>query len=517
MRKVILTVSCLCLGAAAYGEQWQILGTRATGMGGAFVGMAKGPVAQYWNPAGLYQEDNVSGLDIPVGANVEFTGNIMENASEIGKLAEKYEAIQNAQTSGGAIDADEMAAFVKTLVLLEDMNETGKGALVEVGGGINLKFSKIAVSINNFTSLGATPFIDTENVGLNNTGSQTGVDMSGSDITQDYMDTTQKAAANTIKLAVDAIGFTNVENLLCGSSGCLDTQVTGLTGSQELANALVNQVLTMPADQLTEAANTMLEHANDAQPIITNLANGKDYTDNTSHLTLSGASFTEIAFGTARPFFLDGLTIGGNLKLVNGRVAYTSFTFLSEQAGQTGAFDDALDETEDNWKPALDLGFMWEMNKVVNLPMNPRAGLVIRNLNAPKFDRPALAGGGDYQLDRQIRLGFAVSPADFWHLALDMDITKNDTPVEGFESRQLALGTEINIFNRPSINIPLRAGIMKNLAESDSKATYTLGLGINLVHLHVDLAGIMSSDSTTIEGDDVPRKFGGSASIGLLF
>jgi hypothetical protein len=125
--------------------------------------------------------------------------------------------------------------------------------------------------------------------------------------------------------------------------------------------------------------------------------------------------------------------------------------------------------------------------------------------------------GGTYKLDRQARLGFALRPARFWNLALDMDMTKNKTAVDGFDSRQLAMGTEINIVNRKAFNIPLRAGLMKNLAESSSKMAYTFGTGINLLYLHFDVAGAVSSDRTILDDKKIPTRASVSASFGLLF
>jgi hypothetical protein len=139
-----------------------------------------------------------------------------------------------------------------------------------------------------------------------------------------------------------------------------------------------------------------------------------------------------------------------------------------------------------------------------------------RNLNSPKFDRPDTVGG-DYTLDRQVRLGLAFNPANFWTLAADVDLTENDTPVDGFKSRQLALGTEINVFNRKAFNIPLRAGIMKNIAESSSKTAYTLGTGLNLLYMHFDVSGVLSTEKTTIDDSEIPAKVGVTASFGLLF
>ena len=167
MKKAHIFTVLLMLSSVSYAEQWQVLGTRPMGMGGAFVAVAQGPIAQYWNPAGLYASSgNVSGMELPVAAGIEFTGKTMENASKLGQVADDYAAIQSKQTAGGAMDAQQMAVFVKSLPLIANMNKKGTGALLEVNGGLNLKFAKVAVSVNNFTSLGASPFIDTTNIGL---------------------------------------------------------------------------------------------------------------------------------------------------------------------------------------------------------------------------------------------------------------------------------------------------------------------------------------------------------------
>ncbi len=47
LRNIVFTFTILAFGASSvFAEQWQVLGTRPMGMGGAFVGMAKGPIAQ---------------------------------------------------------------------------------------------------------------------------------------------------------------------------------------------------------------------------------------------------------------------------------------------------------------------------------------------------------------------------------------------------------------------------------------------------------------------------------------
>lgn len=518
MRKASIFAVLLAMSSVSYAEQWQILGTRPMGMGGAFVAVAQGPIAQYWNPAGLYTSTgNVSGMELPVGVNAEFTGDIVKNASQIGDLAAKYSAIQNAQNTGGAVNAEQMAAFAKTLSLMSDMNEPGNGALLQIAGGANFKFSKMALSVNNFTSVGLNPFIDTVNVGLNTAaGGIAGVNFVGSDPTDKSgtYGAAYTAAYNSINTALTTIDYNNIQALVCGTAGCLVGQ--GIANQNEFAYALINKALVtdgLTLTQVTEAANTLAQYAADVAPIIAGANSGASYANNTSNLTVVGASFFEIAAGYAWDLkMLPGLSLGANLKMINGRTTATSFRFLSE-SDTADAFK--MNDLTSSWKPGADLGLLWNVNnKYPRLPFSPRVGLVMRNINSPSFK---IATGGDYDLNRQTRLGFALNPARFWTLALDVDLTKNKTPVNGFDSRQLAMGTEINIINRKAFNIPLRAGLMKNLAEKDSKMAYTLGAGLNLLHLHIDVSGVVSTERTEIDGKKYPTKVGAAASLGLLF
>lgn len=510
MRTLLLLITCTLAPASVSAEQWQILGTRPMGMGGAFVAVAQGPIAQYWNPAGLVKSSaNVSGVEIPVGVNAEFTGDIAKNATQLGDMSKTFSATQEAQKSGGALNVEQAAAFVKTLSLLSDMNKPGKGALLEVAGGMDFKFSKLALSVNNFTAIGLNPFIDTVNVGLGAGAGNTGVSISGA--VTDPTDTTLLAAANTITSAINTIGYDNLATIICGSAGCL---TGGIHDATTLANAFVNQAAaTQSPAQITAAANTMSQYAASVAPIIAAAKPGADYSNNTSSLKAVAASFTEIAAGYAWNIkMLSGLSLGANLKMINGQTAETTFHVLS-QSNTDEAFK--MSNIKSSWAPAADLGLLWDVNrKFSKVPLHPKVGLVVRNINSPKFDT---ASGGHYALDRQARAGFALNPAKFWTLAMDMDLTRNKTEVKGFDSRQLAMGTEINIVNRKYFNIPLRAGLTKNMAEKGSKMAYTFGTGLNLLYMHLDVSGVASTDKTELDHKKYPTKVGLAASFGLLF
>ncbi|MDQ7773111.1 MAG: conjugal transfer protein TraF [Elusimicrobiales bacterium] len=521
MRATLLSlISVFFLAGTAGAEQWQVLGTRPMGMGGAFVAVAQGPIAQYWNPAGLVKTSaNVSGMELPVGVGLEATGGILKNASQIGDMADQLNAIQTAQETGGAITPKQAGDFVKTMSLLADMNKPGKGILVEANGGVNFKFSKLALSVNNFTSVGANPFIDVNNLNLGAAGNSIFTTGNGDGSGLTNTNGNYASATTALTAALDSLDTTTTESvyqLFCGGGQC----DASITDNDTLAIALANYAdsQNISPEEVSQAAALITQYSDSAAPVLSGALSGGSYTDNTSNLTLDAASFIEVAAGYAWNMdkYLSGLSLGANLKMVNGRIATSTFRFMTNS--ETGdAFDDMLEDAKSSWAPAADLGLLWNVNaKYPGVPFRPRLGIVGRNLNSPKFDRPDTVGG-DYTLDRQVRLGLAFNPANFWTLAADVDLTENDTPVDGFKSRQLALGTEINVFNRKAFNIPLRAGIMKNIAESSSKTAYTLGTGLNLLYMHFDVSGVLSTEKTTIDDSEIPAKVGVTASFGLLF
>jgi len=197
-------------------------------------------------------------------------------------------------------------------------------------------------------------------------------------------------------------------------------------------------------------------------------------------------------------------------------MATSEYEFMNNS--KTGdAFKNMLNDAKSSWAPAVDMGAMWDISrKYPGVPMHPKIGIVGRNLNSPRFDKP-VSEGGKYTLDRQVRAGLAFKPLNFWNIAADMDLTKNKTAVDGYDSRQLALGTEINVINRKAFNIPLRAGIMKNTAEKASKTAYTVGTGLNLLYMHFDVSAAISSDRTKLDDKNVPTHVAVGASFGLLF
>lgn len=244
--------------------------------------------------------------------------------------------------------------------------------------------------------------------------------------------------------------------------------------------------------------------------------------NNTSELVVRGISMTE--FGAAYGHelsFAPGLFVGGAAKLISANTGFTRLNVVSEDL----KLDKFTDNERRSIQPGFDLGMFWDASRSFEHAWgHPRMGLTARNVNNPKFRNPdaAVAAGqaSKYSVQGGLRLGAAVSPLPFWNIAADADLTRNVTALEGVSSQNLGLGTEINVFNRSWINIPLRAGLSRNLAQG-GRNSLSLGVGLNFVHVNVDL-GVTSSPRTQQiqsqgENKKFPNEISGGGQIAFLF
>lgn len=403
-KTLILGALCALSASAAHAVPWDVLGPRAMGMGGAQVAVAQGPLAAYWNPAGLGQMHNSAGLEAVGGARYEFTGSVLEGANDIHQLKKDCDAsLTNCTTD-------------RITAALSRLGQAGNGAMFDWGAGGALKIKKVVVFTNNLGYVGATPQVD-------------------------------------------------------------------------LAN------------------NTAGTIANNA-----------------SKLILRGGHFTEIGLGYAHEIKETGLIVGGNLKGIIGKIGYYALPIVTEDPAN-GALTKFSNGSKTSFQPGVDLGVLWDIRETVNLPMRPKLGLVARNINCPTFSQPdtAKAAGerSRYPLHSQVRAGAAISPFKFWHLAADMDLTENLTPIDGYKSRYMSLGTEVNIFNSSWINIPLRAGLQKNLSSAGSGLAYTGGFGLNFLHVMVDIGAQVSAKQTTLQSEGkstkVPSNLALAGRVAFLF
>ncbi len=517
----LVAIFCLLVSHNLSANEFLIYGSRPLGIGGTYTSISENSLAGYWNPAGLGTHEKGFDFQLPVGAGVEFTGNILENANNIAELSEKFEKIEKTQKTGGSIDISQISALTVAMKNIKDIGAEKKGMLVNTAGGVGIRFGRYNISVNNYTYLGVKPYTDF-NFWLGSS-TVTGITALGSLIKP------QNSGFEGIVIDTNAVNTTTVtpesselaQDVLPWLKDSLEKAgveiPVGIT-DQELANALVNAALAngVSTDEIKNAIKTIKDNKELIQTLLDLANSGNPFANNQSNLTLRGINITEISFATSRKFFIDDLYFGAALKLLVGDVGFYRKNIFEEETEIQDALSDFTKYTKQSIQPAVDLGFIFDKKESF---LRSRFGIVAKNINKPKFDIPDEAkkyNEKEIYLEPQIRAGVSFYPFNFWSISSDIDLTNNPTLIPGYESKTWSLGTEINIINKLYLNLPLRFGLIKNIEEDN--ITYTGGIGLSLFHFFIDLGGSISAESTKINKDlSIPSTAGFQLTISLNF
>ena len=228
-RNAVLCMTALLTASVAGAQQWQFVGTRAMGMGGAGVATAFGPDAQYWNPAGLAQEENTNetGLLINAGVTFEATKNVLEGIRNLTDMADQYKDLENSM-NGQKATAENISTLFKGLNDISKILGKNTGALVNADAGIGFKFKNFAVSGRALGTGAITPVVDTQNIKFN-TGTISESLSLGAATTP--TDPTNQSSAATLAASIDTYGLFNALNGLFNNA---------YADSTALANAFIN-------------------------------------------------------------------------------------------------------------------------------------------------------------------------------------------------------------------------------------------------------------------------------------
>jgi len=494
-------------------QSFKILGTRSLGMGGAGVALAQGEVSQYWNPAGLALRKGME-VEIPFGIGAELTQDLLKEANDLAHLAPKISAIQNKTIANtDALTLAQYQDFLNALVQINELNKEGLGVLVELQGGANIRIGPFAVSYNNFTEVGADPFVDTVNMGLSGGSFGTGLNAVFND-----------GSINGSNPGVNPTDQANLAAVITDMNSKLGLNLPG--SASNIANELIFNASTagggtLSSAEISQAVSKIQELYNQA---ITFLPGGVNpFAANQTNLTLRGASVGEVAIGAGRSFFqenafLKRFSVGANVKILRGEVGYAKLNILEKSVQVKDLYKDFTNNLKTSIAFGVDLGILYDMQ---DTRAHCRWGVVARNVNRPEFDQPQAgkdAGLRDYSLDPQVRAGGAWRPLNWMTVVADVDLTNNSTSLPGYKSRQVGGGLEINVFNRSWLNLALRGGLLKNIAEKESSLAYTAGLGLNLLHVCFDVGAALSSKSVKIDtGDQIPSSLRAAANLGVRF
>jgi len=208
-----------------------------------------------------------------------------------------------------------------------------------------------------------------------------------------------------------------------------------------------------------------------------------------TYLNVNGIVLAEVPIGYAYTFDLinSQLSIGVGIKYMQGATYKTKLEIDSNE-------DELQNSLNDNSKISsaigVDLGVLLTSDKM-------SLGLVGKYLNSPKFQ---YYDGSEYKINPMIRAGISIDLTNWINIAMDIDLTKNDTSIKDYKSQYIGGG--IN-FHQSWFSI--RAGLMQNMLQEEEGIIITTGLGFGLKWLQLDLSAQASTKQGTFKNANIPR------------
>jgi hypothetical protein len=464
-----------------------IVGPRAEGMGGTGVASANDHTAQYYNPAlfGFFGSttgpDNQGlagkswGVGIDANAGVRIHGNLLELAETLADTD-----VERLSNDGIQTEADLHQVLLAARALSE-VGAKGNAVSADASAGVTVRIGHAA--------LGARIY------------GQAATLVSNTDLLNVALDVAGVALANRI----NGTGSPSDGNVALFSTAQRDSLYSsfGGTGAYDPASAAGQAVQRIDFQLRDSGFNA--SQVDTTFTVIQNAAagSGQSFENNDTVLRLRAFALAEVplSYGWAID---DTWSVGGSLKLMMGRVYGTELSIFEENAPTQ--FNASVDNYQTTTTWGIDLAvagrFQWF-----------QVGAVGRNLNSPEFAGFTNSFGvkvADVRVDPQVAVGVAFIPYQWLTVALDADLLAAASSFPGYDTQRIGAGLEVNPWNA----LALRAGVYQNIAESDIGPVITLGAGVNLWAVRIDLGLAASTHLTQLRDHEVPDEL--RLSLGLM-
>ncbi|RME03485.1 MAG: hypothetical protein D6805_06290, partial [Planctomycetota bacterium] len=445
----------------------------------------EGGDAAYWNPAAMaFEENRRSELTLfddtfEVVLTEELVRTITQVQETISLLqGGNLESFQTALNSNSVSDANQIGLLGKTLDFMLGLTEgTQKGYEFSIPIhllNIDLGLFTLGASFNLL--VGAEPRLDLTNLVLNTSGSF------GS------RDTLFGAAfdPNTANPSTQA-GQTLANDLFNAGGGAL---------SQDQAEALVYLLEKQGVDVSNPLYQSLLK------AVVQNTANrtGLQLSQNGSGLYTSLLILSELRVSKAWAL-IDrkklGFAVGGTLRALHG-ITYTKLIPLKDLENANSweeVLHEAIGTVENQIRNTVQLTF--DASFLVRYGIF-RFGITGKNILPVRF--PAKFRKS-FKLEPQFRAGAAVVLRTLPGLATliiasDVDLWETESPVSlNMDYQSFHFGVEFRFIDTRFLRVAARLGTYTNFANSSEDEVYTLGAGVLLGPLSLDVAVAMDREA----------------------
>jgi len=490
-RLFLISVAFFALAVTGFAMEFQPVGARQLGMGGAGVASTMDATAQYYNPAifGFFGretkkvfKDKDFGLNAQIGAGVRLENNLADNIDALSKI--DYNLVkQISTTTGRDYTTQAYSEALKLLSIIQKIDKDQGAVTINADALLASRIKRVGIGVYGVSEVNGKPYIDLVNVqtGQNTTDATNKLKNYAGTISdpgqQNYFTSTQYS--NILTSLTSIVGATDAAKLL--NEAELQLKNYGKISNADAYAAFDLIIQSLGGAPLPSAAS------------VKKSAVTGSIENNQTSLVANGIALMEVPLTYGHPIS-DSLAVGFNLKYIQAsvfRAAPGQILVFNKDSGDIVKDLDNYKKDSSNF--AVDAGILFQ-------PVNwLKLGAVGKYLNSPEFDDPL---GGKVKVKPQGRAGIAINPFETLTLAADIDLTENETMNPNYKSRNLAVGLEWDILKF----LALRVGAYKNLAESDISHVYTAGLGLNLWLLRLDVSAAMSSDKSRYNDKSFPEE-----------
>ncbi len=500
----VIVFFLLFLVSPALALEFQPIGARQLGMGGAGVASTMDVTAQYYNPAifGFFGKetkkvfkDKDFGLNAQLGAGVRLENNLADNVDALSKI--NYDLVEQISTTTGLNFTNEAySEALKLLSLIQKIDKDQGAITINADALLATRIKRVGVGVYGISEVNGKPHLDLNNVqiGTSSADMQTKLNNYAAGISdpgsQGFFSSTQYN--NILNSLTSILGLPNATKLLNQAESVLKNY--GKVTPQEAYAAMDLIVQALGGAPLPQASSASIKKS----------AVTGGIEDNQTSIVANGIALIEVPLTYGHPIS-DSLAVGLNLKYIQAnvfRAAPGDILVFSKDSGDIVKDLDNYKKDSSNF--AVDAGILFQ-------PANWfKIGVVGKYLNSPKFDDPL---GGKIKIKPQARAGIALNPWETFTIAADIDITENETMNPGYKSRNVGGGIEWDILKF----LALRAGVYKNLAETDIDMMYTAGLGLNLWLIRLDVSAAISSNRSKFDNKSFPEEARVQANLSIEF